>query len=174
MDAQNESSSVTSGRPLVVGPSKPEPPYPIFVSGDVVKGFGRGGKQLGIPTANLPESAVDAALQNIPIGVYYGWAQVSGDAVRPMVMSLGWNPYFKNQKRSGEVHIIHGFDEDFYGREMRVAILAFVREEKDYACLDDLVRDIHFDIRVALASLQREEYCRIKDDGFFKVEGKSV
>ncbi|KAJ2878834.1 riboflavin kinase, partial [Coemansia asiatica] len=170
MDTQNKPDSdsttdVTSGRPLVVGPPQPSPPYPIFVSGPVVKGYGRGGKQLGIPTANLPEHTVDAALQNIPIGVYYGWAQVIGDGVvRPMVMSLGWNPYFKNQKRSGEVHIIHGFDDDFYGKEMRVAILAFVRDERDYACLEDLVKDIQFDIRVALVSLQREEYCKIKDD----------
>ncbi|KAJ2700559.1 riboflavin kinase [Coemansia sp. IMI 203386] len=161
-------NNITSGRPLLVGPSQPEPPYPIFVSGNVVQGFGRGGKQLGIPTANLPESAVAAALQNIPIGVYYGWAQVQHGEVRPMVMSLGWNPYFKNEKRSGEVHIIHGFAEDFYGQEMRVAILGFVREEKDYKSLEDLVADIRFDIRVALKSLEREAYLKIKDDQFFQ------
>ncbi|KAJ2384143.1 riboflavin kinase, partial [Coemansia sp. RSA 2603] len=40
-------------RPHIVGPSELESPFPILVSGAVVKGFGRGGKQLGIPTANL-------------------------------------------------------------------------------------------------------------------------
>lgn len=36
-------------------------------------------------------------------GVYYGWAQIgaAGSQVYPMVMSLGWNPYYKNEKRSG-------------------------------------------------------------------------
>ena len=35
-------------------------------------------------------------------GVYYGWAQIGGKGseVYPMVMSLGWNPYYKNEKRS--------------------------------------------------------------------------
>ncbi|KAJ1833844.1 riboflavin kinase [Coemansia sp. RSA 2706] len=154
-------------RELIAGPEAVESPYPIFVEGAVVTGFGRGGKQLGIPTANLPSSAVDQALENIPIGVYYGWAQIEHDQVRPMVMSLGWNPYFKNEKRSGEVHIIHEFADDFYGQHMKVAILAYIRPEKDYTSLDALVDDIHWDIRVAQESLKRAEYARIRDSSFF-------
>jgi len=37
-------------RPEIVGPDTVEPPFPIFLSGAVQKGFGRGGKDLGIPT----------------------------------------------------------------------------------------------------------------------------
>jgi len=37
-------------RPLVVGPDKPEPPFPVYLKGKVIKGFGRGSKELGIPT----------------------------------------------------------------------------------------------------------------------------
>lgn len=37
-------------RPDIVGPDTVEPPFPIFLSGAVQKGFGRGGKDLGIPT----------------------------------------------------------------------------------------------------------------------------
>ncbi|KAJ1505453.1 riboflavin kinase [Coelomomyces lativittatus] len=55
--------------------------------------------------------------------------------VYPMVMSLGWNPFFKNQKRSAEVHIIHEFEDDFYGEELRVIILGYIREEKNYSTL---------------------------------------
>ena len=33
-------------------------------------------------------------------GVYYGWASVDCGPVHKMVMSLGWNPHFKNEKRS--------------------------------------------------------------------------
>ncbi|KAJ2613560.1 riboflavin kinase, partial [Coemansia sp. RSA 1694] len=137
-------------------------PYPIFVSGAVVKGYGRGSKQLGIPTANLPEEAVQRALADIAIGVYYGWAQVvdqnGGGPVLPMVMSLGWNPFFKNEKRSGEVHIIHKFSEDFYGKDLRIAIVGFIREEKNYESLDALVDDINMDIKVAQESLKRKAY----------------
>jgi riboflavin kinase len=44
------SPSINPDRPLVVGPEVLETPYPISVSGKVVKGFGRGSKELGIPT----------------------------------------------------------------------------------------------------------------------------
>ncbi|KAJ1846262.1 riboflavin kinase, partial [Coemansia sp. RSA 2703] len=137
-------------------------PFPILVSGAVVKGFGRGGKQLGIPTANLAEDAVERTLQDIPIGVYLGWAQIAGEQpVWPMVMSLGWNPFFKNERRSGEVHVIHNFDSDFYGRTLNVAILAYIRPERNYDSLDALIADIHFDIDVAHQSLAREAYQQV-------------
>jgi hypothetical protein len=37
-------------RPLIVGPDSPEAPFPIYLKGPVIKGFGRGSKELGIPT----------------------------------------------------------------------------------------------------------------------------
>lgn len=37
-------------RALVVGPDAPQEPYPLKLTGTVVKGFGRGSKELGIPT----------------------------------------------------------------------------------------------------------------------------
>jgi hypothetical protein len=37
-------------RPLIVGPESPAPPYPIYLKGNVIKGYGRGSKELGIPT----------------------------------------------------------------------------------------------------------------------------
>ncbi|KAJ2850248.1 riboflavin kinase [Coemansia brasiliensis] len=155
-------------RALIVGPDTLQEPFPIFVEGQVVKGFGRGGKQLGIPTANLPSSIVDQNLDAVSIGVYYGWATVEGDdTVRPMVMSLGWNPYFKNEKKSAEVHIIHDYPCDFYGKLLKVAILSYVRPERDYQSLDDLVQDIKWDIKVAIESLKRPAYDQVKHVEFF-------
>jgi riboflavin kinase len=37
-------------RPLIVGEDVPGAPYPLLLKGPVVKGFGRGSKELGIPT----------------------------------------------------------------------------------------------------------------------------
>jgi riboflavin kinase len=37
-------------RPLIVEPDVPTSPYPIKMKGEVVKGFGRGSKELGIRT----------------------------------------------------------------------------------------------------------------------------
>jgi FAD synthase len=74
--------------------------FPHFASGTVVKGFGRGSKQLGIPTANYPESVVEHLPEAFHNGVYYGLAQVDTGPVYPMVMSVGNNPYYNNEKRT--------------------------------------------------------------------------
>jgi FAD synthase len=63
---------------------------PLLMSGPVVKGFGRGSKELGIPTANLDAAALPEAA-TCHTGVYYGWASVgSSPRVYQMVMSIGW------------------------------------------------------------------------------------
>ena len=36
----------------------------------------------------------------IPSGIYYGWAMVDEGPVYKMVMSIGWNPVYQNEKRS--------------------------------------------------------------------------
>lgn len=46
---------------------------PIFVEEEVVTGFGRGSKQMGVPTANLqPEELFAGPLDGLPLGVYIG------------------------------------------------------------------------------------------------------
>lgn len=75
-----------------------------------------------------------------------------------MVMSIGYNPYFKNTVRTAEVHVLQQFDEPFYDEEMRLAVLGYVRPEKDYPSLEALIEDIRFDTEVARASLGREAW----------------
>ncbi|CAO3608540.1 unnamed protein product [Cunninghamella echinulata] len=98
--------------------------------------------------------------KGLDIGVYYGWAQIGdiNSKVYPMVMSLGWNPYYKNEKRSAEVHIIHEFDQDFYGSDIRVIVMGYVRPEQNYPSLDALICDIRTDVEVAKQSLTRKAY----------------
>ena len=67
-----------------------------------------------------------------------------------------------------EVHIIHTFPSDFYGIELRVIVLGFIRPEKDYSSVDALIKDIHIDIEAAKRSLQREAYLTFKDNDFFE------
>jgi riboflavin kinase len=74
--------------------------FPYFASGTVVHGFGRGSKQLGVPTANLPDDVVDQLPAEYNQGVYYGWAQVDNGDIFKMVMSIGTNPYYNNEKRT--------------------------------------------------------------------------
>ncbi len=48
------------------------PRAPICLSGPVIAGFGRGSKQLGVPTANLPPEPLAEELAGLPAGVYFG------------------------------------------------------------------------------------------------------
>lgn len=73
---------------------------PHFVIGKVVKGFGRGSKSLGIPTANYEQCVVDKLPENLSKGIYYGFAQVDNGPVYDCSLSIGWNPFFGNQVKS--------------------------------------------------------------------------
>ncbi|KAI9353123.1 hypothetical protein BD770DRAFT_325551 [Pilaira anomala] len=165
----NNKSNINLDRPLLVGPEVPTSPYPFALKGTVVKGYGRGSKQLGIPTANLSDEAISALASGLETGVYYGWTQIGEvkTQVYPMVMSLGWNPYFKNEKRSAEVHVIHEFPEDFYDAPIRVLVLGFIRPEQNYPSLDALIRDIKTDVEVANQSLSRKHYVKQKEHCLF-------
>ncbi|KAH9368087.1 hypothetical protein HPB48_013725 [Haemaphysalis longicornis] len=58
-----------------------------------------------------------------------------------MVMSVGWNPYYKNEKKSMETHIMHKFDQDFYGSMLKVVVLGYLRNEKNFGSLGILNYD---------------------------------
>lgn len=77
-------AAVAAAPPHVVEPA-------VTLRGEVVHGFKRGSKELGIPTANLCAEALKDHLETMPTGVYYGWASVgASDRVYKMVMSVGW------------------------------------------------------------------------------------
>ena len=76
----------------------------------------------------------------------------------PMVMSIGYNPFYKNETRTAEVHILHPFTSDFYGAHLRLAILGYIRPELNYDSLEALVADINFDCVVARNSLARPSW----------------
>ncbi|VDN26541.1 unnamed protein product [Dibothriocephalus latus] len=107
----------------------------LRAAGRVVRGFGRGSKELGTPTANMSEDVVEKIPSAMSTGVYAGWAQVDDGPVRKMVMSLGWNPFYKNEKKSLEVHILHKFPEDFYDSRMQIVVLKYLRDERNFGSL---------------------------------------
>jgi riboflavin kinase len=135
--------------------------------------------QLGIPTANLPvDSEITSWIGDIASGVYFGWASLALPAdhpdrpesagssqfvLFPMVMSIGYNPFYKNTVRSAEVHVLDKFTSDFYDVHMRLLILGFIREEKDYKSLEALIEDINFDCEVAKKSLDRTKWSPPKE-----------
>lgn len=145
---------------------------PFFTKGEVVKGFGRGSKELGCPTANFPENVVNGLPENLSTGVYYGFAQINKGDVHKMVMSVGWNPFYNNTKKSMETHILHKFDSDFYGKELKVGILGYLREEKNFSSLKDLIDAINDDIKQAGDRLDEPDMSVFKTHSFFSESEK--
>lgn len=81
-----------------------------------------------------------------------------------MVMSIGYNPFYNNTVRSAEVHVLHDFGRhDFYGVDMRLLILGYIRDEKNYDGVEALIQDIRTDCEVAKTSLARPAW---KPQGF--------
>ncbi|XP_063879088.1 riboflavin kinase-like isoform X1 [Scylla paramamosain] len=146
---------------------------PYFAVGTVVKGFGRGSKELGIPTANFPEHVVEQLPAEIQTGIYYGWAKVDNGPTHKMVMSIGWNPYYKNEKKSMEIylfqetHIMHVFEDDFYGSELKVIMLGYIRGEKNFNSLEELITAIKGDIAESDKQLSLPEHQNFKSHPFF-------
>jgi len=192
--ATTETAKSGDSRPRVVcADSGPEAPFPLRMEGKVISGFGRGSKELGIPTANLPvDSAVTPWIEDAKSGVYFGYASLAlpaghsdlssspsstattnGFQTYPMVMSIGYNPFYKNTVRSAEVHVLHKFRADFYGAQMRLLLLGYVRDELDYSGLEALIKDINIDCEVARNSLAREAW-RPKEGVIIAKEGGEV
>ncbi|XP_043475839.1 riboflavin kinase [Leptopilina heterotoma] len=140
---------------------------PYCTTGKVVQGFGRGSKSLGIPTANLPEDVVDALPKEFGTGIYYGWALLE-KSIYKMVMSIGWNPFYKNEKKSMEVHLIHEFPSDFYGETIKIIITGYIRPEKDFTSVDNLIKEIQNDIEIAKKKLDEPKMCEYKSHSFFE------
>lgn len=140
---------------------------PHFAKGTVVKGFGRGSKELGCPTANFPLEVVNNLPQQIKTGVYFGFAQVDNGAVHKMVMSIGWNPFYQNSTKSMETHILHEYENDFYGQKLSVVVLGYLRPEENFNSLNELIEAIKNDIAQAHEHLDKPEYAQYKTNSFF-------
>lgn len=139
---------------------------PCFASGSIVEGFGRGSKALGIPTANLQEDVAESLANDLGTGIYYGWAAVDKQVYK-MVASVGWNPFYKNEKKTVEVHLLHKFENDFYGKQIKVIFTGYIRPEKDFTSTEELIKEIKNDIAIADKELQKPELSVYKNHTFF-------
>lgn len=139
------------------------PEGPVEMEGSVVTGFGRGSKQMGVPTANLSPDEVGEAASRLPRGVYFGWASLEGaqgedGAVHKMVMNIGRRPTFVDGDGiTVEVHILHPFQQDFYGRRVQVALVSFLRPEVKFQSLQELITRIQTDVGIAKTMLELPE-----------------
>lgn len=114
---------------------------PHRVEGVVVHGEGRGGSQLGYPTANLDVTAHAA----IPAdGIYAGWFCL-GTRRSPTAISVGSNPTFDGTRRTVEAFVL---DEgaNFYGRRVALDFVERLRGQIRYDAIEPLVEQIGRDV----------------------------
>jgi len=160
---------------------------PICINGKVIRGFGRGSKELGIPTANYDEDIVENLPEDFEVGsIYFCWAQVvyknldgsdvspqgkdnndMHSQIHPAVMSIGWNPYYKNDKKSMETHVINDFGHEWYDCQLRTMIVGRLRGEKNFNSLEALIEAINKDISDAKGLLTSEWSMACRAEDFF-------
>ncbi|XP_045454849.1 riboflavin kinase isoform X2 [Melitaea cinxia] len=140
---------------------------PFFLKGEVVRGFGRGSKDLGCPTANYPRNVAKSLPEDVKPGVYYGWAKVDTEAVHKMVVNIGWCPFYQNKELSIETHVMHDFERDFYGAILKICVVGYLRPEKNFTSLEKLIETIKQDIENANVALDLPESIKLKDNSFF-------
>lgn len=129
-------------------------------AGEVVRGDGRG-RTIGIPTANVV--APDEVLR--PGGGVYVARASAADTTQTAwdaVVNVGTRPTFDGLTTTVEAHLLdvseRAQDLDLYGRQLRLAFLARLRDEQRFDGPDALVAQIHDDIAAARSRLQTESH----------------
>lgn len=117
----------------------------FYLDGVVERGAGRG-RQIGFPTANVFTKA-----ETFPgLGVYASITHIQSKAYAS-VTNVGINPTFEEETRRPiqvEAHILD-FDQDIYGDNIRVEFVEFLRAEKKFGSIEDLVAQIKLDLEKA-------------------------
>jgi riboflavin kinase/FMN adenylyltransferase len=117
---------------------------PHEVRGTVVHGDGRGGPELGFPTANLmiePDIALPAD------GIYAGYFTRADGSVHPAAISVGRRPTFYEPGTTPvlvEAYLLH-FEADLYGELSRVSFVDRLRDERQFDSVDALIAQMHRD-----------------------------
>jgi len=125
---------------------------PYMIEGSVVRGEGRGGKVIGVPTANIaPRNDL------LPReGVYAVKVGCEG-ALLDGVANLGKNPTFGAGGMSYEVHIFD-FSESILGKDIKVSFIDRIRDEKAFPDVPSLKEQIMKDIERARDILAYKKY----------------
>ncbi len=116
------------------------------IAGSVVEGY-RKGRELGFPTAN-----VRSTYELIPgRGVYAVMADWRGRRYEG-VANIGFNPTFARTELSIEIHLFD-FAEQLYGETVEVSFMRKIRDERAFASVEELVKQIRHDVETAHALL---------------------
>ncbi len=125
---------------------------PFCLHGRVITGAGRGA-ELGFPTANLD---IDSE-QALPAeGVYATCAYIDDKAYQSMT-NIGRRPTFDGGERTVEVYVLD-YHHDLYGRELKIDVMERLRDEKRFATVEELKKQMAEDVKHGKAILNSQ--CR--------------
>ncbi len=113
------------------------------VRGRVMTGRDRGGKLLGIPTANI--NLHDELCPKT--GIYAVTVECSGSRHNG-VANIGYSPTFEDHEFTVEVHILD-FNANIYGEKIRVNFIKRLRDEIKFSNISELIDQIKKDIAAA-------------------------
>jgi FAD synthase len=148
---------------------------PLRMTSTVVRGFGRGNTDLGIPTANLDRLAIklcseaskSLTFDDLPCGIYWGFCRIGdnnevadGSTVYKTAVSIGYNPTYKNKEKTIEPHLIAPPKDtrrhasscgetllgEFYNKPIRLSVVGYLRPELPFEGLKKLIGAIKSDI----------------------------
>ncbi|CRG93948.1 riboflavin kinase / FAD synthase family protein, putative [Plasmodium gallinaceum] len=124
----------------------------IYIYGEVVKGFGRGSKYLNLPTANISSS--NLAYVDIMPGIYFGISKLK-NKIYKTVISIGYNPYFKNKHMTIEAFLYYKTNVFFYKENIHLIIMGILRSESNFSYFSHLIHAIQFDCELARIILNK-------------------
>lgn len=118
--------------------------HPFFIKGEVIYGQ-QLGRTIDIPTANL---AMDP-LKLVPKHGVYGVKVICKEKTYKGICNIGVKPTVKGVHAPGAETYIFQFADNIYGEELVVELLEFIRPEKKFASLEELVEQMQKDILFA-------------------------
>ncbi|MCB0413172.1 MAG: bifunctional riboflavin kinase/FAD synthetase [Bdellovibrionales bacterium] len=126
-----------------------------FICGQVQRGQEKG-RELGFPTLNLYPQHVIVPQR----GVYITTVEHSGKSY-PSITNIGIRPtFYSNGQEVVESHLLNE-NPNWYGQSIKVNFLEFLRSEKKFNGVDELLSQIHIDVKLA------SEYFRKYEMGSF-------
>ena len=109
------------------------------------------GRKIGYPTANLNIEGKDKLIPKI--GVYFVEVDINNVKHYGM-MNIGYNPTTDNDKNIKLEVNIFDFTEDIYDKVICINFLKYLRDEKKFDTLDELINELHEDKRKCLLLIE--------------------
>jgi riboflavin kinase / FMN adenylyltransferase len=122
--------------------------YEYFFEGVVINGS-KLGRELGFPTANIEYT--NPYKIRLGDGVYAVYVTIDTVQKKGM-LSIGNRPTLKDSAQQVEVNIFD-FDENIYGKELKISVKKFLRPQEKYVNLEELTKQLYLDKENSLEAL---------------------